>query len=73
MPRYHLRGDYGTFEIERFVIAPDEATAYQETGIMSTLIDAGWTITSSPDGEEWDVVLVTDDDLDFNEGFNNHG
>lgn len=71
MPRYHLHGNYGTFEIERFVNTPDEEYAWQECGIMSTLIDAGWTVTSSPDGEEWDVTLVTDDDLDFNEGFNN--
>ena len=29
--------------------------AYEETGIMLDLEDAGWDILSAPEGEEWEV------------------
>lgn len=59
MKQYRIWSDYGTFEITKLVEAEDEDEAWQETGIMADLIDAGWTIVSSPEGEEHDVQEVT--------------
>lgn len=59
MPRYKLTGNYGTFEVSKIVEAADEVEALCETGIMSTLVDAGWHMTT-PDGEEWEIEEVTE-------------
>lgn len=56
MPHYRLTGNYGTFEISRVVEAANFDEAYEQTGIMDVLADAGWTIESSPDGEEWSIA-----------------
>jgi hypothetical protein len=55
MSRWRLTGNYGTFEITRVVEAPDEETAWEQTGIMADLQTAGWSVVSAPDGEEWIV------------------
>ena len=68
---YKLTGNYGTFEITKVVridVEDHEATdyddedweefAYQSTGIMVDLVNAGWTFNSSPDGEEWEIEHV---------------
>jgi hypothetical protein len=59
MPRFRLTGNYGTFVITRVVDVTDEDEAFTETGIMSTLEDAGWTFTEAPDGESWDIEEET--------------
>lgn len=59
MSKYRLTGNYGTFEICRFVDAPCAHGAFRQTGIMQDLIAAGWSILSSPDGEDWTVERWT--------------
>lgn len=58
MTLYRLTGNYGTFEISKTVEAVDGDEAFNQTGIMQDLIAAGWTITSQPDGEEWEIEVV---------------
>lgn len=56
MPHYRLTGNYGTFAVSRVVIATNEDGAWMQTGIMGSLIDAGWHVDSYPDGEEWEIT-----------------
>ena len=56
MARYKLTGNYGTFEVSREVEAEDDFAAFAETGIMSVLQAAGWSI-DGPEGEEWTVEV----------------
>jgi hypothetical protein len=58
MNQYQLTGNYGTFEITKIVEAEDEDEAFQQTGIMSDLEDAGWDFTEGPDGEQWEVEVI---------------
>ena len=55
---YLLTGSYGTFEIQRVVFARDEDHAFEMTGVMADLINAGWVVTEDPDGEEWTVTAI---------------
>jgi len=52
-----LEGSYGTFEIKRVVEADTRQQAYEQTGIKTTLEDAGWTV-SDIDGEDWSITKV---------------
>ena len=58
---YRLTGDYGTFAIQRTVRAASYDAAWCETGIATTLFDAGWSIIDSPDGEVWTIEQQADD------------
>lgn len=65
--------NYGTFEVSRVVeIEVDtegltaeeradeiEDAAYEETGIMSILIAAGYTVEESPEGEDHEIIEIT--------------
>lgn len=57
MPRYRLRGNYGTFEVEKEVEAADEDAAFEQTGIAADLRAAGWTV-GPIDGEIWSIDEV---------------
>lgn len=58
MKHYRLDGNYGTFAITRTVLAVDEQAAFEQTGIMATLVDAGWEVAEAPDGEEWEITEI---------------
>ena len=58
MPQYRIISDYGTFEITKVVDADSEDEAWEDTGIMSDLIEAGWDFYSSPDGEHHEIHEV---------------
>lgn len=60
MNQYRLTGDYGTFEIQRTVEAASPADAHSMSGIMLDLMEVGWTVLSSPDGECWTVEELVD-------------
>lgn len=62
MRTFRLTGNYGTFEIQRVVEADDYDHAWSLTGIVSTLEAAGWTFTESPDGEDWVIEELLDDE-----------
>ncbi len=55
MARWQLTGNYGTFMLGKEIEADSYEEAYEETGIMLDLEDAGWDILSAPEGEEWEV------------------
>jgi hypothetical protein len=52
--KYRLTGNYGTFTITRVVDVEDADKA-------ADLIDAGWSVVSSPDGEEWEIEELGDE------------
>lgn len=54
-PRWRLTGNYGSFEIQREIHARCYDEARERTGVMVDLEKVGWTFTSSPDGEEWEI------------------
>ena len=65
---YTITGNYGTFEIQKTVRVTGytdwdddewEADVYEHTGIMMELEQAGWKISSQPDGEDWEIEHVT--------------
>jgi len=58
MKHYRLDGNYGTFAITRTVLAVDEQAAFEQTGIMATLVDAGWEVAEAPEGEEWEIAEI---------------
>ena len=59
MAQYRIWSDYGTFEITKLVEAENEDEAWEHTGIMRDLMEAGWTVVDAPEGEEHDVQEVT--------------
>lgn len=59
MATFRLTGNYGTFEITRVVEAEDEDEAWEHSGIMSTLLEAGWVFIDSPEGEDWEIEEIT--------------
>ena len=60
MRHYRITGNYGTFEISRVVEAENEVDAWGQSGIMYDLEIAGWTFTSRPEGESWEIVELLD-------------
>jgi len=55
--RFLITGSYGTFEVSKIVEASSEDHVWAETGILSDLERAGWSV-SDVDGEDWSIELL---------------
>lgn len=53
--KYRLKGDYGTFNLERVVEVANAEDAWAETGVYTTLEAAGWKVVDMEDAE-WIII-----------------
>lgn len=60
--RFKLTGDYGTFTIVKTVEADDEDEAWEHTGIMIDLMAAGWDVVDAPEGEDWEIEELPEEE-----------